>query len=128
MDTRLSLAPQVASIVHRFDEAWQRRDIEMLMSLVADDCVYDASVGQGPGTEYAGKAEVRRGFLQMLSYDASSDSQGRLVMVDHLHALVLWTVTQTTDSGATVDIRGCDVFEVREGLIRRKDAFRKSRS
>jgi ketosteroid isomerase-like protein len=124
-----SLSDQVShvrSVVEQFDEAWQRADIEGLMALVADDCVYGASVGPGPGTEYVGKAEVRRGFLEMLAHDDGGEAKGRLVMADEVRALMLWSVSHATPTGAVVDVRGCDVFELRDGLIHRKDAFRKS--
>jgi ketosteroid isomerase-like protein len=115
----------VEAVVRRFDEAWQRADIDALMSLVSDDCVYGASVGPGPGREFVGKAEVRRGFLAMLTFDQSDPAAGQVVMVDETRALVMWTVHQKA-TGGTVAVRGCDVFEVHDGLIRRKDAFRKS--
>lgn len=119
-------AAEVAAIVQQFDEAWQRGDIDTLMSLVAEDCVYDASIGPGPGTRYVGKTEVRGGFLEMLAYDEADNPLGRLVMVDDSCALVEWTVRHTTATGETLTVRGCDIFEVDGGLIRRKDAFRKS--
>ena len=122
----MSRVSDVAMIIQRFDDAWQRADIDALMSLVSDDCVYDASIGPGPGTEYAGKAEVRRGFVEMLAYDEKGGPPGRIVMVDGPRAVVLWTVRRATATGTIVAVRGCDVFEVADGLIRRKDAFRKS--
>ena len=116
----------VVAVVRRFDEAWQRGDVDALMMLVSDDCVYDASVGDGPGMTFVGRTEVRRGFLEMLAYDESDNLPGQLVMVDQSRALVLWAVRHATADGGQVVIRGCDVFEVQDGLIRRKDAFRKS--
>ena len=116
----------VAAVVCRFDEAWRRGDVDALMMLVSDDCVYDASIGNGPGTTFVGRAEVRRGFLEMLAYDESDSLPGQLVMVDDSHSLVLWTARHAVADNTHVVIRGCDVFEVQNGLIRRKDAFRKS--
>jgi ketosteroid isomerase-like protein len=118
----------VAAVVRRFDDAWARGDLDTLMSLIADDCVYDASVGAGPGMQYLGKSEVRRGFVEMLDYDRDGDSEGHLVTIDGARALVLWTIRRRGPSGAITSVRGCDIFEVRDGLIRRKDAFRKSLS
>ncbi len=126
MDAHIAEASEVAAVVQRFDDAWQRGDIDTLMSLIADDCVYDASIGPGPGTRYAGKAEVRRGFVEMLAYDEAGNPPARLVMVDGSRALALWTVRHTTATGEIVTVRGCDIFEVHSGLIRGKDAFRKS--
>jgi hypothetical protein len=116
----------VAAVVRQFDSAWQRADLDTLMSLVSEDCVYDASVGPGPGRQFIGKEAVRGGFAQMLAYDQCAEGGGELVMVDHTHALMLWTVKHRGSNQSVVGVRGCDVFEVRDGLIRRKDAFRKS--
>ena len=96
------------------------------MALIADDCVYDASIGAGPGTKYVGKQEVRRGFVEMLAYDEAGGPSGQLLMVDGCRALVGWAVRHRTATGESVQVRGCDIFEVNAGLIRRKDAFRKS--
>jgi ketosteroid isomerase-like protein len=45
-----------------FATAWGKRDLETLMELFTDDCVYKASVGAEPGATYVGKAAVRAGW------------------------------------------------------------------
>ena len=54
-------------------EAWNDHDIERLMSLFADDCVFDASGGQEPhGRRFVGRDQVRTAFADVL--DAMPDA------------------------------------------------------
>ena len=34
-----------------------------------------------------------------------------------------WTITGTDTSGAEVEVQGCDLFELRDGKIARKDSY-----
>ena len=115
---------EVGRIVRRFASAWKDHDIEALMALVSDDCVYDASVGSGPGERFVGRDQVRAGITRMLAHDESSDEPSELICVDSRRAVMLWTL-RTRLRGEIRPVRGCDVFRVESGLITRKDAFRK---
>ena len=46
-----------------FAEAWNRHDIDDLMSFMTDDCVFESSAGDDVcGTRYEGAGAVRAGF------------------------------------------------------------------
>jgi hypothetical protein len=34
-----------------------------------------------------------------------------------------WLLTGTTTQGVRINVRGCDLFELRDGLISRKDSY-----
>ena len=61
-------------VLDTFARAWSQHDIDTLMSLVTDDCVYSASVGPDPGETFVGREAVRNGFLRLLAYDADGRS------------------------------------------------------
>src|SRR4051812_15671823 len=104
--------------------AWGRADIEALMSYVAPDCVYSASVGPEPGETFVGKEAVRAGFLKLLAHDNDGVSvPGEIRMVGDW-AVFTWGFRRKGGDGQLV--RGCDLFEFRDGLIVRKDSFRKT--
>ena len=49
-----------------FADAWNRHDIDALMSFMTEDCVFDASAGpEVCGTRYAGRESVRAGFAEV---------------------------------------------------------------
>jgi len=62
--------------LREFARAWAARDVELLMSFMSEDCVYEASVGPEPGRTYVGREEVRRGFAEMLARDGGGESRG----------------------------------------------------
>jgi len=112
-------------VLLRFGEAWGNRDLETLMSLVTDDCVYSASVGPEPGQTFVGRDSVRVGFAALLAYDASGEPrEGRVLILGDI-GLAEWAYEYRDPSGRTTLVRGCDIIEFSGTRIRRKDAFRK---
>lgn len=112
-------------LLDRFSDAWTAADIDALMDCVTDDCVYSASVGPEPGRTYRGREEVRRGFLAMLHHDRGRERHGGSTLVHGNVAVAEWAFKETTADGGSRLIRGCDIFELADGKIRKKDAFRK---
>lgn len=110
----------------RFGEAWSRGDIDELMSYMADDCVYGASVGPEPGLTFYGREAVRRGFAQMLAFDKAGRSKEGPVSTNGKHGTAEWSYISIQSDGTHVEVRGCDLFEFRGDLIVKKDAFRKT--
>jgi len=48
-------------------DAWNSHDLDRLMRLFADDCIFEASGGPDvDGRRYAGRAEVRAAFAAVL--------------------------------------------------------------
>ncbi|ACV78985.1 nuclear transport factor 2 family protein [Nakamurella multipartita] len=116
-------------LLARHTDAWNRHDIDALMSLFADDCVFEASGGpEVCGTRYAGVAAVRQGFLEVLT--SMPDAQwggGRHRVIGPDDGVSEWTLTGTLADGRRVEVNGCDFLTVREGKIIRKNSFRKQR-
>jgi ketosteroid isomerase-like protein len=105
--------------------AWGRADIETLMTFVAPDCIYSASVGPEPGETFVGKEAVRAGFLKLLTHDRDSVSEPGEIRFVGDWAVMTWGFRRAAAAGGQL-IRGCDLFEFRDGLIVRKDSYRKT--
>lgn len=112
-------------LLKRFSAAWTAADIDGLLDCVTDDCVYSASAGPEPGRTYRGREEVRRGFLAMLRYDQGRKRHDSVTLARDDIAVTEWAFEETTADGGSRLIRGCDIFEIADGRIRKKDAFRK---
>jgi rhodanese-related sulfurtransferase/ketosteroid isomerase-like protein len=109
----------------QFRAAWACGDLDALMGFVTHDCVYLASVGPEPGSSYRGREQVRRGFAAMLAYNRGRERHEGTVVVAGDKGFAEWSFTETTTDGGRRMIRGCDLFEFRDGRISRKDAYRK---
>ena len=111
-----------------FADAWNRHDLEALMSLMTDDCVFEASAGtEACGTRYAGREAVRAGFAEVwTSFPDAHWGNARHFVVGN-RGLSEWTFTGTRVDGTRVEVDGCDVFTFRDGKIALKDSYRKNR-
>lgn len=108
-----------------FGAAWRAGDLDRLMSFMAGDCVFRASVGTGPGTVFRGRDEVRRGFELMLAYDEGAEAHGGLAFIAGDRGASQWAYSSTTADGTVIEVQGCDLYEFAGDLIRVKDAYRK---
>ncbi len=114
------------SIIREIGAAWGRADLETLMSFVADDCVYSASVGPEPGETFSGRDAVRAGFIKMLAHDRDSVAEPGDVYTFGDRAVSTWGFRHRDPDGKSVLVRGCDVWLFRGRLIVRKDSYRKT--
>ncbi|WP_064745391.1 nuclear transport factor 2 family protein [Pseudonocardia acaciae] len=113
-------------VLDEFTRAWNRGDLDAMMSHIAEDCVFLASAGpELDGEAFRGRAAVREGFAGLLAAFPGSSYERTDAIVDGGRAFIGWTLSYTGPDGRRVRVRGCDLFEVEDGRIRRKDGFRK---
>jgi len=109
-------------------DAWNRHDVEAILSFMTDDCVFESSAGPDVcGTRYAGREAVRAGFVEVWSVfpDAQWRSPRHFVQGDR--GVSEWTFTGTRADGSRVEVHGCDLFTFRGGRIALKNSYRKNR-
>lgn len=59
--------PNLLELLIRHTEAWNRHDLNALMSLFAEDCMFEASGGDEVcGKRYRGQSDVRSAFAEVL--------------------------------------------------------------
>jgi steroid delta-isomerase-like uncharacterized protein len=135
----MSLPPQPArrtpgsdadllELLDRFADAWNRHDLEALMSMMTDDCVFQASAGPHvDGQRSEGQQAVRAAFAAV--FEAFHDAHwanARHVIAGH-RGVSEWTFTGTQQDGTRVEVNGCDLFTFHDGRIAIKNSFRKNR-
>lgn len=111
-----------------FADAWNRHDVDALMSFMTDDCVYQASAGEDVrGTRFEGAAAVREAYANVWQVfpDAHWGDARHFVLGDR--GVSEWVFTGTGADGKRLEVAGCDLFTFRDGKILVKNAFRKHR-
>jgi taurine dehydrogenase small subunit len=114
------------SIIKKFSQAWKDRDLHTLLSLVADDCVYTASVGPGPGEQFVGKEAVCKGFTAMFANDQVERVQVSNLLASGDRAACEWRYFSTDKNDNEIVIHGCDLYTFTDDKISVKDSFRKT--
>jgi steroid delta-isomerase-like uncharacterized protein len=111
-----------------FADAWNRHDVDALMSFMTHDCVFEASAGPDIcGARYSGREQVRAGFADVWKTfpDARWDHARHFVLGDR--GVSEWTFSGTRSDGTRVEVHGCDLFTFRDGKIALKNSYRKNR-
>jgi ketosteroid isomerase-like protein len=110
-------------------DAFNRHDLDAIMSHFADDCVFESPRGLDPwGRRFVGKDEVRRGLEAR--FEGIPDV--RYGDDDHFacgnRGVSEWTISGTTVEGEQVEVRGCDLWTFGDDdKLTRKDSFWKIR-
>ena len=117
------------AMLDAFADAWNRHDIDALMSFMADDCTFESSAGPDVcGRRFSGREAVRNGFLDVWAVfpDAHWGNARHFVHGDR--GVSEWTFTGTKVDGTRVEVNGCDLFTFRDGRIALKNSYRKQRA
>ena len=121
--------PEVTTeVLQAFADAWNRHDVDALMSFMTNDCVFEASAGPDVcGARYAGRDAVRAAFAEVWATFPDAHWGDAQHLVQGTRGLSEWTFTGTRADGGRVEVHGCDVFTFRDGKIAVKDSYRKNR-
>lgn len=120
--------PVTVATLAAFSEAWNRHDVDALMSFMSDDCVFQTAGGPDTcGTRFEGRAAVRQAFAAAWATlpDAAWHNGAHFVQGDF--GVSQWTFTGTAADGSRVETDGVDIFTFKDGQIALKNAFRKAR-
>jgi ketosteroid isomerase-like protein len=105
-------------------DAFNRHDLDAIMAFFADDAVFESPRGPGPhGGRFEGKAAVREGLAARFIGipDVRYGDDDHFVAGDR--GASEWTLTGTTTDGTRLEVRGCDLWTFRDGLVVRKDSY-----
>ena len=104
--------------------AFNRHDLDAIMGYFAEDCTFDMPRGPEPyGQRYAGKAQVREALASRFKGIPDVHYGEDVHWVAGDRGVSEWTLTGTTTAGVKVNVRGCDLWEFKDGKVVRKDSF-----
>ena len=111
-----------------FADAWNRHDLDDLMSFMTDDCVFESSSGDDVcGTRYEGAEAVRRGYAKAWQDYPDARWNDARHFVRGNRGVSEWVFTGTNAEGKRSEAAGCDIFTFRDGKILVKNSYRKNR-
>ncbi|MFT5260362.1 MAG: ketosteroid isomerase-like protein [Saprospiraceae bacterium] len=116
------------AFLEAFADAWNRHDIEGLMSFMTADCLFETSGGEHErGTRCLGEEAVRAGYSK--SWHDYPDAQWNNThhFVQGNRGVSEWVFTGTNLAGKRSEVAGCDIFTFRDGKILIKNSYRKNR-
>jgi steroid delta-isomerase-like uncharacterized protein len=124
----LSAAGVTTDHLQAFADAWNRHDIDAIMSMMTPDCVFEASAGPDRcGMRAEGAAAVRAAFEDVWTTYPDAHWAGARHFICGDRGVSEWVYTGTRADGLRVEVQGCDLFQFRDGCIAVKNSYRKNR-
>ena len=108
--------------VERFNDAFNRHDVDAVMAAMTDDCVFE-STAPPFGDRHAGQSAVRAAWDDFFRSTPTAHFDSEDVIATGDRCVVQWRFTWKNDDGSTGSVRGVDVLRVRDGKVAEKFAY-----
>ena len=118
MTTTTAVSMDTARVIDEFNDALNRHDVDAVMALMTEDCVFENTSPGPDGERFVGQRAIRAFWVQMLANSplARFDAEEIIVCADR--CTVQWRY-----SWGEGHIRGIDLFRVRDGKVAEKFAY-----
>lgn len=113
-----------ADAVERFNAAFNRHDVDEVMALMTDDCVFENTYPPPDGERFEGQAAVRACWDKLFADAPQATFTAEDVHVAGDRAVVRWTYRWAPDApGTPGHVRGVDVLRLRGGKVAEKLSY-----
>jgi ketosteroid isomerase-like protein len=109
--------------------AFDEHDLDGIMAHFAADAVFEGPRGTEPwGARWVGAEAIREAFAARFSGIPDVRYQEDEHFVDGDRGASEWTLSGTTTQGERIEVRGCDLWTLRDGVVVKKDSYWKIRT
>ena len=114
---------EVHAALARFSAAFGSGDVDAIMALTTDDCVFEATGPAPDGVRHEGAAAVRAQWEEVFGHtlDASFTEEESYAGGDR--GVLRWRFDWTGDDGRPGHVRGADVLRFRDGKVYEKLSY-----
>jgi ketosteroid isomerase-like protein len=117
-----STAATIAA-VERFNEAFNRHDVDAVMACMTDDCVFESTGPAPDGGRVEGQAAMRAVWEGFFGSSPSAVFEAEEIFATGDRCVVRWLYRWTDANGQPGRVRGVDVMRVRDGKVSEKFAY-----
>lgn len=120
---RMSKVESAMRLVLAFNDAFNQHDVEGMMKLMSEDCVFENTAPAPDGTAYKGKDAVTQFWRDFFSESPSAHIEIEEIFGLGNHCIMRWRYDWVDVSGTNGHVRGVDIFKIREGFISEKLSY-----
>ena len=125
---RMSRLESAIRLVLDFNEAFNRHDVAGMMQLLSDDCVIENAHPAPDGTVYAGKEAISQFWQDFFRTSPQAHLKIEEIFGLGERCVMRWRHEGGDAAGNKGQVRGVDIFRVRNGSIREKLSYIKGAS
>ncbi len=120
-----SLTAETVAVAQRWGEAVNRQDVDGVMALMSDDCVFDSSYPEPDGTRYVGQAAIRAVWEQFFRASPHSVFEPEEISGAGERCIFRWVHRWLDAESKPQHCRGVDILRVRNGKVSEKLVYYK---
>ncbi len=110
--------------VERFNQAFNRHDVDAVMAAMTEDCVFENTFPPPDGERFEGQAAVRAFWEAFFLSSPSAVFEVEELFATGDRCVVRWRYRWAPDvEGTPGHIRGVDLFRVRDGKVAEKLSY-----
>ncbi|NIR45807.1 MAG: nuclear transport factor 2 family protein [Gemmatimonadetes bacterium] len=119
---RNPVSDETLAVVERFNDAFNRHDVDAVMQAMTEDCVFDSTRPPPDGELFQGQAAVRAFWESFFSQSPQARFETEEIFAAGDRCVVRW-VYHWTKEGQTGHVRGVDIFRLRDGKVAEKLSY-----
>jgi len=109
--------------IERFNAAFNRHDVDALMALMTDDCIFENTYPPPDGERFAGQAAVRAFWEAFFVSSQYALIEPEEIIACGDRCTLRWRYSWMEPDGKRGQVRGVDVFRVRAGKVAEKFSY-----
>jgi predicted SnoaL-like aldol condensation-catalyzing enzyme len=109
--------------VLEFNEAFNRHDVEGMMRLMSDDCIFENTDPAPDGTVYSGKEAVTHFWQAFFRESPHAHIEIEEIFGLGFHCVMRWKYSWEDAAGKKGHVRGVDIFQMKDRLISQKLSY-----
>jgi len=114
---------RAVEVVTSFNNALNRRDLDAMMRLMTEDCLFENTYPPPDGTRYEGQAAVRAFWEEFFRSSSKSRFEIEEIFGLENRCVMRWIYHWVDQADQTGHIRGVDVYMLANGLIAEKLSY-----
>ncbi|MFN3980660.1 MAG: nuclear transport factor 2 family protein [Caldilinea sp.] len=120
---RLLQMEEPMRVVLAFNDALNRHDVEGMMQLMTEDCVFENTNPPPEGSVYSGKAAVTQFWQDFFRQSPHAHIEIEEIFGVGARCIMRWRYEWVDQSGQQGYVRGVDLYQMRDNLICEKLSY-----
>jgi len=116
------LTATTVATVERFNQAFNRHDVDAVMAMMTLDCVFESTRPPPDGERLEGHDRVRNFWQEFFRRSPQARFETEEILAAGDRCVVRWTYRWVRD-GTPGHVRGVDLFRVRDGRVAEKLSY-----
>lgn len=110
-------------LIHQFNQAFNRRDVQGVLDLMTEDCLFEHTYPPPDGESIRGEAAMRLWLDAFFDASPQANFEFEEIFACGESACSRWIYRWVDASGSAGHVRGVDVFHLRDGKVAQKLSY-----